>query len=399
MGSGVEWYERLSKAVTLQGDDAALVVHGRFEPSGGRDARVFPPTYPVDAVARDERQLPYVVEPRLVDGAEVPTVLLDSVQSQSNRLEEAAERAVREQRLGLPYLLVEHELPTGQVVRISSFTAPHRYADAYFRDSLLDGVVFDKTELGRRLRAVTEDDAQVLFEREPLSVLLGAWDTHRKGARPARFPRVYRSEIFGTRPEFGVRAAGRLDPHNITTAGVVTNPEQATDGSGGWEYVVGGKAKGAKPSAVGHGNIAPGAAHGGATVAEIRRVASLSMAGLARLRFGDASAEAAHAARVALAALALVLDRLTFEPAGLWLRSGCDLVTTSEQIAWQRRGGDLEPVSVTAAEAVALFGYARQQAAEAGLVMSEEVVRLVPGPKNLAKALNHAYLAAEPEQA
>src|SRR5690606_8277341 len=144
------------------------------------------------------------------------------------------------------------------------------------------------------------------------------------------------------------------------------------------------KAKGAKPSAIGHGNIAPMAVHGGATVTAIRRVASLSMAGVARIRFGDASAEAAHAARVALAALGVALDRLTFARPAVWLRSGCDLGTGSEHRGWQRRGGEVEPVELSVEDAGGLFEYARQRAAEAGLGLSDGVVRLRPGTKNLA---------------
>lgn len=390
-------YERLSQAVALRGDDAAVVVDGRYEPAGGADARVFPPTYPENEVSQPDRRTPYVIEPRLVEGSQVTTVLLDSVQSQANRLEEATEWAAREGRLRLPHLVVEHELSTGQQVRISSFTAPHRYADAYFRDALLDGVAFDRTELGKSLRRVTGEDARVLFQREPLSLLLGAWDSHRSGGR-ARFPRVYRSEIFGTHPNFGVRAAGRMDPHNITSSGMVDRPDSATDGSGEWQYVFD-KVKGAvRPSEVGHGNIAPQGAHGGATVADIRRVASLSMAGLARIRFGEAPGEAGHAARVALAALALLLDRMTFSVPALWLRSGCDLVTVSEQMYWQQRGGTLEPFDLDLDQAWSLFDEARERAAEAGLSMSDEIVRLQPGPKNLAKALEHAYVAAAPEE-
>lgn len=386
-------YDRLLAAVRRETDDAALVAESRWSPLGGRDERIFPPTFPEDAAA-NERRLPYLVEQRLIDGEPVQTVVLDQVQSGNNRIEEACADAVRAGRLRLPYLLLEHELSTGRTVWVSSFTAPHRYADAYWRDSTIDGVPFDRSQVGQRLRAASMDDCTPLYEREPFSLVLGSWDSHRKG-RAARFARVYRSEIFGVAPEFGFRAAGRMDQHNLI--GAVRSPELATDGSGGWDHVVpdGRAAKGERLSAIGHGNIAPVKAHGGVTVRDVRRVATLSMAGLARLRFGDTPAAAADAARVALAALALAGDRLAFAGPGLWLRSGCDLVIESETLGWRQRGGRTEPWSLTAAEALSLFEHAVDRAERAGLPMASDVVRLQPG-KALQKALAHAYLAADP---
>ncbi len=389
----MDTYDRLLRAIQLRGDDAAVLLESRWEPAGGPGARVYPPTFPLDAVDPD-RQRPYIVEPRRVDGESVTTVVIDQVPSQSNRVEEAVGQAVRNGRLALAHLLLEHELSSGRTVRVSSFTAPHRFADAYWRDSVVDGVSFDRTEIGQRLRSALAEDCTALYEREPFSLLLGSWDSHRKG-RPVRFARVYRSEMFGVAPEFGRRAAGRMDPHNLV--GAVQNPEQATDGTGRWEHVIpeGRAVKGERLSAIGHGNIAPVSAHGGVTVREVRRLASLSMAGIARLQFGDAPSTAADAARAALAALALLGDRLAFAGPGLWLRSGCELVQISEAIGWQQRGGRVEPWELDTDSALALFEHARARAAEQGLPISEEVVHLTAG-KGLAKALNHAYLASEP---
>jgi len=391
----VENYDRLLRAVQLSSDDAAVVVDARWEPVGGAGTRIYPPTFPPDAVDPD-RKRPYIVEPRLVDGQREDTVVVDQPPSQSNRIEEVVGHAVRTGRLSLAHLLLEHELSNGRTVRVSSFTAPHRFADAYWRDSVVDGVTFDKSRVGKQLRAATVENCAALYEREPFSLLLGSWDSHRKG-RPARFPRVYRSEMFGVAPEFGRRAAGRMDPHNLI--GAVQNPEKATDGTGGWEHVVpeGRAAKAERLSTIGHGNIAPVLSHGGVTVREVRRLASLSMAGLARLQFGDAPPAAADAARVALAALALLGDRLAFAGPGLWLRSGCELVLVSETVVWHQRGGRTEPLELDPPGTFALFEHARNQAAEQGLPMSAEVVRLSAG-KGLAKALNHAYLASDPEE-
>ncbi|MGH3693183.1 MAG: type I-G CRISPR-associated RAMP protein Csb1/Cas7g [Pseudonocardiaceae bacterium] len=390
----METYDRLLKATQLDGDDAAVVIDARWEPVGGSGTRIYPPTFPLDA-ADPDRQRPYIVEPRLVDGERVQTVVLDQVPSQANRIEEVVGHAVRAGRLDLAHLLLEHQLSSGRTVRVSSFTAPHRYADAYWRDSMVDGVTFDKSGVGQQLRAATTEDCTALYEREPFSLLLGSWDSHRKG-RTARFPRVYRSEVFGVAPEFGRRAAGRMDPHNLV--GAVQNPEKATDSTGGWEHVVpeGRAVKSERLSSIGHGNITPVLSHGGVTVRDARRLASLSMAGLARLQFGDAPPAAAAAAKAALAALALLGDRLAFAGPSLWLRSGCELVLVSETVVWHQRGGRTEPLELDVPGAFALFEHAQEQATRHMLAMSDEVVRLTAG-KGLAKALNHAYLASDPE--
>ena len=55
-----------------------------LQPAGGAGDKVFPPTY-----ATRDHTLKYAVEERRVDGKTVPTVLLDSVASQANRIEEA----------------------------------------------------------------------------------------------------------------------------------------------------------------------------------------------------------------------------------------------------------------------------------------------------------------------
>ena len=159
-----------------------------------------------------------------------------------------------------------------------------------------------------------------LYEREPCSLLFGAWDSHRKGRWP-KFARLYAATMYGLDPVAGRRMGGRLDPVNLT--GSVDDTAKA---EAGWQFIQeGAKAKGKKLSEIGHGNIAPNPVPGGVTVSEIRRVGSISLAGLERLRFGDAPAEAASLARAALAALALAGDRLAFGRPSVWLRSGCDL--------------------------------------------------------------------------
>lgn len=375
-----ELYDELRSAAAMGGDRAVIRVRTRYEPAGGQAARIYPPTYPASA-----GDPPYVIEHKLVDGEVRTDVLLDSVQSQANRAEEALLQAYREGRLRLPMLQIEHD--GAAQVRLTSLELPHRYADAYLLDSRIDGVAFDKTELGKAFLAATSADASALLRHDPGSLVFGAWNSHRKG-RQAKFPRIYASEVVGWDPQLGDRKAGRMDPLNLVGAG-----SRGADGELSFN-AVGEKVKGEKLSELGHGNIAPNRAHGGVTVSSAERIATISLAGLARLGFGDVSNQAALAARALLAAYALVADRLAFGGPSLWLRSGCELVTVSETLSWVARGGDEQPFYLTAPEAITVYDTALDAASQAGLGFDLSLVTLAPSP-GLAKAIDFSLTKAD----
>ena len=276
--------DRLLPAVMPSREHTAIVVRAIYQPVGRAGRTVMPPTYPVNNGDRDPNAR-YLVDSRLVDGEQRRSVVMDQEPSQANRVEEALRDARDAGHLQLPIF----ELRTG-AIRLTSLDFPHRYADAYVRDSLVDRVRFDQSPVGMRLRTTTAADVRPLYEREPCSLIFGAWDSHRKGRWP-KFARLYAAAMYGLDPVTGRRMGGRLDPVNLT--GLVDDKAKA---EADWQFILEGvKAKGNRLSEIGHGNIAPNPVPGGVTVSEIRRVASISLAGLERLRFGDASAEAACA--------------------------------------------------------------------------------------------------------
>ncbi|GII96337.1 type I-G CRISPR-associated RAMP protein Csb1/Cas7g [Sinosporangium siamense] len=367
----------------------ALVVQATYQPVGGLGNIAMPPTFPIEERERDLTRK-YLVADRLLDGAVVKTVTFDQEQSQANRTEKALKQARDEGRIELPMLEMRTPTAHGEV-RITSFDAPHRYADAYWRDSTIDGVRFDQSEIGRRLRSVTALDARPLYEREPTSLIYGAWDSHRKGRWP-KFARLYTAVMYGTNPVFGARRGGRLDPVNLT--GSVSSKDPVA-----WEYAAEGakKTTGSRLSEIGHGNIAPNPVPGGVTVAEVRRMASISLAGLERLRFGDASPQAAQTARATLAALALAADRLAFARPSVWLRSGCDLAKMSEQVGLERPGGALNLIEVSASAAIDAFHELKEEAAKLGIEMASDVVLVEPIP-SLRKAIEVTVAQAPTEE-
>ena len=377
-------YRALVSAVSLAGDRAVVRVRATYQPAGGPGSKVFPPTYPT----RDGKQ-PYVIEHRVVDGQELLDVLLDSAASQANRAEEALLRAHRQGLVRVPLLELRH---SGDVeVVLTSLEFPHRYADAYLRDSVLDGVPFDRSPLGQVMLAASLTDATALLRHDPGSLVFGAWNSHRKG-RQQKFPRVYASEVIGWDPVEGARNAGRMDPLNLVGAA-----KPGKDG-GDWEYTPAAEKKviGERLSEIGHGNIAPNPQHGGVSITSATRIATLSLAGLDRIGFGAAPAEAAVAARAVLAAYALLADRLAFGGPSLWLRSGCELVLTDERVEWVNRGGDVEAFELTLGQAVDLFGLACEHAEKQGVPLSTGTVRLTPS-KALAAAIDFSLTKATGE--
>lgn len=224
--------EKLSQAV--QGRAAAFRCRAMLQPAGGEGTKVFPPTYSGAVYATEKRRLPGRAEP-------VDCVLLDSVQSQANRMEEALQQAMDDGRLKLPVIEVDFgpfydeakaALPADErgdmdlldpVGKVSSLQAPHRIADAILRDSLAtkdkDGkplekpVPFRQSDDGRAVDRVSLQNATPLFELCPTALLFGMWDsTGPKGGLGAKFERAMVSEIVGVEAVYGIRTASRVDP-------------------------------------------------------------------------------------------------------------------------------------------------------------------------------------------
>ena len=116
--------------------DAAIRRLQRLQPVGGPGDKIFPPTYPPERRGAPPR---HVFERRRIDGEEVWCVLVDSVQSQANRLEEAllavAEEEIDDLSVPLPYVTVDFQgKELEPLKRVTSLDAPHRVYDAILVD-------------------------------------------------------------------------------------------------------------------------------------------------------------------------------------------------------------------------------------------------------------------------
>lgn len=430
-------YEQLKQAVA--GHAAAIRCRTRLQPAAGCGTKVFPPTHAGGVYATEKRRLP--VEGKPGETREADCVLLDSVQSQANRIEDALQDAIDRKQIAVPLLVVEFGDKVADVQRVTSLQAPHRAADAILRDSLIGGTPFRKSDIGKAITDSGISNATNLFRYCPHALILGVWDsTGPKGGPRAKFARALVSEIVGIDAEYGVRTGSRLDPLEIKTS---AGPLYANDVErfGGIEWTLdpaqavidkktkqpvlfsrGNVATGkpGDPAKANHSNIPPsfgkyangaegidpltggearqGAiAAGGATIAYAEHTAVLSLPQLRRLRFpvdGRLDPKVDDAARTVLAALALVGLTLSIER-GSDLRSRCLLFPEAAlQFELLATPGKPDPFTLASADAIKLFESAVRDAVALRLPWQTEPITLTPSPELIALVKKSQQLAA-----
>lgn len=340
----------------------AVAIRGKatLQPAGGPGDKVFPPTHSVGERAHTR----YAFERRRIGRQEVECVLLDSVQSQANRMEEALQSLWADKRIHLPVIEVDFSECAPDVGVITSLTAPHRIADALLRDSHDDqGTFFRMSEIGKSFTDSSARDAGPLFRVCPTGLVFGIWDsTGPKGGLGAKFARALTSEIIGVNATRGVKTASRIDPTGIVTK--AADILVAADPVEGWtdDPMHAKKEKGqpvkfrdGKVSDINHSNIPPTLDEqaGGVTMDHAEQTVVLSLAALRKLDFGSGSLQA----RAVLAALGL-LAVIALERRGHDLRSRCLLVPQAGgalSLEAIRQDGSTVPLSLDLDGAVELY--------------------------------------------
>lgn len=352
----------------VAGDTVAIRGKATLEPAGGPGDKIFPPTHALD----DKNKKPdpgakYAFETRRIDGHDVKCVLLDSVQSQANRMEEALQALWADKGIALPVVSVDFSSLAPEVGRVTSLTAPHRIADALLRDSLLKGQLFRLSDIGKSFTDASTRNATALFKVCPTGLVFGLWDsTGPRGGLGAKFQRALVSEIVGINAVAGSKTESRIDPLNILKKAAdiyvaadekerwTTDVSTAKKDNG--EPVKFGKE--GKPSEVNHGNVTPSidSVGGGVTIDEARHTVVLSLASLRRLGF-TTGAEEARTVLVALGLLAV----FAAESRGHDLRSRCLLVPkkgSALKLEAVARDGSVTPVDLDLPGAIALYNEA-----------------------------------------
>jgi CRISPR-associated protein Csb1 len=441
-------FERLRSDVS--GHAVAIRCKTILQPAAGPGTKVFPPTHAGGVYATEKRRLPNQAEP-------VDCVLLDSVQSQANRIEEALQQAIDDGRLDMPLIVVNFGDTVDDVQRVTSLQAPHRAADAILRDSLTGEkddkgkpVPFRKSKVGRAITDSSLANATGLFRYCPHALFLGVWDsTGPKGGLGAKFARALVSEIVGIDAAYGVRTGSRIDPTQTKTS---AGPLYAKDVEkfGGIEWTLdpdealkdkktkqpilftrGNIATGkpGDPAKANHSNIPPtfgkyakgaegrdpltngdarqgAVAAGGVTVQHGEHTAVLSLPQLRRLRFPlngtldkdpKKQAEIDNAARTVLAALSLVGLTLSLER-GSDLRSRCLLFPEGplsfELLGMEEGKPVTTPITLDSAGAIRIYNEAVKAAKKLGLPWETQPIPLTPSPELIALVKKSQELAA-----
>ncbi len=385
-------FAKLQSATT---SDAAIRRRRRLQPAGGAGDKVFPPTYPGEGSRNPPPRHVFEIR-REPSGKDVACVLIDSVQSQANRLEESLREAIAD-GVSIPHVRVDFAGSGVDFAPITSLDAPHRLFDAILRDSANDGVPFMQSAEGVAIQSATSADASAILRLSPTALIFGVWNsTGEGGGLGAKFARALTSEING----FDVpveeitqrlgdteirtlarRTGSRIDPLGILRKVEVFKTKTAwdTDQQRLADRSKGDRPKKVRPSEINHGNITPSVQALGVTMAYAEHVVVLSLAGLRRARFGRTDWNAP--ARAYLAALAL-LAIVEQDAMGYALRSRCDLVPEGyAPFEIVRSDGSTETFDLDRAGARALYAEAKDAAESAGIDFAPEPLVLKPQQK------------------
>ena len=386
-------FEMLSNAVA---NAAAIRIVTELQPIGGPGDKVFPATYEGGEYAEEDRR---------VGDCVVKTVLLDSVQSQANRMELALLAAYERKEIALPLIVADFSSWFPFIGRITALEAPHRVYDAIFRDATINGVRF-REEIGKSLYQASLNNATPLLQLCPPALIFGAWDSTslKPGYIGPKFERALVSEIVGHNAVVGKKTKSRIDPLSIELVAEVykTNSwwtADKTEAERNSLVLYPTKNKGDQPgraSLINHGNIPPAIEKGSYTISKAVQTTVLSLIALRRLHFppnnGKPDYKTDLAAQILLAALALCAVAYQRRD-GYDLRSRCLLIPTTPA-QFELLGADASQApqfTLDAYGAAALFKEAVNKlpdalgwkAKEIELIPSDDVLRLVSVSREL----------------
>lgn len=354
-------YAQLRTACSPAGASALTSVT-ELAPAGGPHAGVAPARYV------DGNKPTFAYESRFVDSHAVTTVILDSKQSQANRIEAALLQDIRNEhpivgrvpRMQVAYL--------GGEVLYTDLELPHRAFDGHIRAGTIDGESVTANPTYRAARDASPTNARALLELSPGSLVFGSWDSTRK-TRQGRYRSALVGEIIGVVANQEQRAnntprrgGARVDPVGMSvqlsgdnllavmsdqrdelSPKLIDKIEKAAKRRG---------ERGNSGSVLGLGGIPPTLENLGVVAcSRIIRTHVLSFAAMRQLRYGSDSAGDV-ACRALLAAYALA--GLARSDSELNLRANCDLVESAPTaVKLDTRGGDhiaLDALSITAAD-------------------------------------------------
>jgi len=393
--------ERLLTGTSNESFEDGIRLDTVLEPLGGSGATVKPAIYS-GAVYQADRRWPSADDPQGDDKEPQDVYVIDNVPSQANRYEYELGRTRSD--TGLPEMVLDLSalpgLPPHLPRELSSWQFPHRNADAYLRDSTLDGTDFGKHEIGRWILSATHDTAAALMAWWPQALLYGFWQSHLgKKRNQAKHARAWTSEIIGWQPASKETKVLGLkgDPLNLSIEESAIYDDRDHEG---WRLGSSQKEKGEvkkKLSELGHGQVpVSGTTPAAVSFRRLTQRATVSFAQLRRIGLGpDYDDDADAAARALLVAMGLHAHCLAFGR-GFALRSGTDLRVSSTSTMWL--GSNDESLDTLTPQATReLLELAKQRARLVGVPLNgwdKDPIKLTP-KDNVAKAIESSWPLAE----
>lgn len=379
------------------GGPTCLTSVTELTPAGGPQSAVAPAKF---AAARGTTGA-YAYERRYLEGEPAQAVIIDSKQSQLNRIEQALQMAITDGHPSLsrmPRVEVGYERDGIREV-YSDLTLPHRVFDGHVRAGTVDGTPVPRLEFYRAIRNSTPANARAIFDASPISLVFGSWDSSRS-SRQGRWRSALVGEIVGfcDDDQPGQKGGARTDPVGMKVELTEDAMRQLAQQQRGelskamYDKVIkeaskAGKDKRVSASMLGLGGIPPTlVALAGVACHRIIRSHVLSFSALRQIRFG-AGLDGDAACRALLAALAL--NGLARSDAELVLRANCDLREAAPSVVQvDQRGGTestLAALRVDQADELLLQALSRAQAA-ADVEWSGVVLQVTGNPAIVAGA-------------
>lgn len=357
--------DQLMQFEDLLRDDGAIaiILKQYLRPAEGKDAPIFPPTYPmptyrgrVHTVRDGEYRVSVELPPFRQDGSKTEknesqdvagynidefkdgtnVCEIDSPQSQANRLEPLFE-TIKDGKL-VPQIKIK----VGKEQEVNLLEAGHRAADAVVRLSSL------VNEFHNAFNEVRKGNHLELAKLAPTSILFGAWDS--RGTQ-VKLPRIIKSEIRATNVEKLTRSAQFNPAADFVGIGAV---DESLDSGEGENNPL---------SAEGMKHVpAPRAAGGVIVHGEIKRVVRVNLVALRALRAHneDGSFDENKTEQLQKYMLGLALLVATW-PAQLNLREGCLLCAIKSRESIKKVLSDGEEVDFHV-EAAGVEGFAEAAA-------------------------------------
>lgn len=347
------------------------------------DGLVCPPTYAPKSGRKTDP--PYIAfHQAFVRGKKREIVVLDSPQSQSNRIELALLEAHLAHRIHYPDIVIKFP-PEMSEPSISVLQLSHRIYDAVLYTSKYGSEHFFSSDIGQAIKSARPRNATALFEHAPITLVLGGWDSQSgTGSQAAKIQRLLTSTIIGldaqpislSATKFDVMDIRKLDNKLVQKGDPVSRFEIMTE-----ENRPKDKDKIVTPSEMGFCSIPITEKPRGAVISGAIQTSVLSCTGLRRLSFpknnGEVDPERDQAGRAVLAALVLY-GFFAQNETGYLLRSRCELIPKDggELKLIGRTLKDVTNVRLSGDNALALFKRAIEHASKFDLRFRPEVLRL-----------------------